>query len=125
MTDPFVDVRFENAKLAKTTVVLNDLNPQWNESFSVELCHWGANLNFEVRDKDHAYAEYIGAVQLPVSNLVSAGISGNYVTAFIALRGCQCPAEIRYAPVEEFRERFCCFIPLERIHLLCLTRFGY
>ena len=27
----------ENAKLAKSSVVLNDLNPQWNESFKVEL----------------------------------------------------------------------------------------
>ena len=66
----------ENAKLAKTSVVLNDLNPHWNESFRVELCHWGANLNFEVRDKDHAYAEYIGMVQIPASDLISCGISG-------------------------------------------------
>ena len=83
VTDPFVDVVLENAKLAKTSVVLNDLNPVWNESFSIELCHWAVNLKFEVRDKDHAYAEYIGAVQLPVSDLVSAGISGNYLTAFV------------------------------------------
>jgi Ca2+-dependent lipid-binding protein len=58
--------------------VLNDLNPQWNESFKVELCHWGANLNFEVRDKDHAYTEYIGMVQIPASDLISSGISGKY-----------------------------------------------
>ena len=77
VTDPFIDVSFENAKLAKTSVVLNDLNPRWNESFSVELCHWGTNLNFEVRDKDHAYAEYIGMVQIPGTDLVSSGISGN------------------------------------------------
>ena len=76
VTDPFVDVSFENAKLAKTSVVLNDLNPSWKESFTVELCHWGANLNFEVRDKDHAYAEYIGVVQIPAEDLISSGISG-------------------------------------------------
>lgn len=77
VTDPFVDVRFENAKLAKTSVILNDLNPRWNESFSVELCHWGAHLSFEVRDKDHAYAEYIGMVQIPAPDLIEAGRSGN------------------------------------------------
>ena len=77
VTDPFVDVRFENAKLAKTSVILNDLNPRWNESFSVELCHWGANLSFEVRDKDHAYAEYIGMVQIPAPDLIEAGRSGS------------------------------------------------
>ena len=78
VTDPFVDVTLENAKLAKTSVVLNDLNPRWNECFRVELCHWGANLNFEVRDKDHAYAEYIGMVQIPASDLISYGISGKF-----------------------------------------------
>lgn len=83
VTDPFVDVLFENAKLAKTSVVLNDLDPQWNESFSVELCHWGAHLKFEVRDKDHAYAEYIGVVEIPVNDLISTGISGNHVGVLI------------------------------------------
>ena len=78
VTDPFVDVSFENAKLAKTSVVLNDLNPSWKESFSVELCHWGSSLNFEVRDKDHAYAEYIGVVQIPANDLISIGLSGIY-----------------------------------------------
>ena len=78
VTDPFVDVSFENAKLAKTSVVLNDLNPCWKESFSVELCHWGASLDFEVRDKDHAYAEYIGVVQIPADDLISSGISGKH-----------------------------------------------
>ena len=77
VTDPFVDVRLENAKLAKTSVILNDLNPRWNESFNVELCHWGANLSFEVRDKDHAYAEYIGMVQIPAPDLIEAGRSGS------------------------------------------------
>ena len=79
VTDPFVDVRLENAKLAKTSVILNDLNPRWNESFSVELCHWGANLSFEVRDKDHAYAEYIGMVQIPAPDLIEAGRSGSSI----------------------------------------------
>ena len=95
VTDPFVDVVLGNAKLAKTSVILNDLNPVWNESFCIELCHWAVNLNFEVRDKDHAYAEYIGAVQLPASNLVSAGISGNYVRAFVVPRCGQSKAHIK------------------------------
>ena len=76
MTDPFVDVHLGNARLAKTSVVLNDLNPQWNESFQVNICHWAVSLNFEVRDKDHAYAEYTGAVKIPLSNIISAGVSG-------------------------------------------------
>jgi Ca2+-dependent lipid-binding protein len=33
VTDPFVDVRLGRAKLVKTSVVLNSLSPEWNESF--------------------------------------------------------------------------------------------
>jgi phospholipase D1/2 len=71
VTDPFVDVRLGKAKLAKTTIIDNDLNPEWNESYRVEVCHFADHLVFEVRDKDHAYSEYIGAVDIPTSSLLT------------------------------------------------------
>ena len=37
MTDPFVDVRLGNARIAKTSVIDNDLNPVWNEKFRIEV----------------------------------------------------------------------------------------
>ena len=39
VTDPFVDVRLGNARIAKTSVIDNDLNPVWNEKFRIEVCH--------------------------------------------------------------------------------------
>ena len=36
VTDPFVDVRLGNARIAKTSVIDNDLNPVWNEKFRIE-----------------------------------------------------------------------------------------
>ena len=33
VTDPFVDVVLGRAKLAKTSVINNTLNPEWNESY--------------------------------------------------------------------------------------------
>jgi Ca2+-dependent lipid-binding protein len=33
VTDPFVDVVLGRAKLAKTSVINNSLNPEWNESY--------------------------------------------------------------------------------------------
>ena len=71
VTDPFVDVRLGKAKLAKTSIIDNDLNPKWNESYRIEVCHFADHLVFEVRDKDHAYSEYIGAVDLPTSSLLT------------------------------------------------------
>ena len=78
VTDPFVDVRLGKAKLAKTTIIDNDLNPKWNESYRVEVCHFADHLVFEVRDKDHAYSEYIGAVDIPTSVLLNGEIKGGW-----------------------------------------------
>ena len=36
-----------------------------------QVCHFGDELLFEVRDKDHAYAEFIGSVAIPTSTLMS------------------------------------------------------
>ena len=71
VTDAFVDVRLGKAKLAKTTIIDNNLNPEWNESYRVEVCHFADHLVFEVRDKDHAYSEYIGAVDIPTTSLLT------------------------------------------------------
>ncbi len=54
-----------------SSVVLNNLNPEWNEDFRLEVCHFADDLVFEIKDKDHAYAEYIGSVSFPTSVLLS------------------------------------------------------
>ena len=37
VTDPFVDVFLGKANIAKTSVILNDMNPVWNESYRIEV----------------------------------------------------------------------------------------
>lgn len=71
VTDAYVDVKLGKAKLAKTSVIDNSLNPVWNESYRIEVCHFADALVFEVRDKDHAYSEYIGAVEIPAPALLN------------------------------------------------------
>ena len=46
----------------------------FNLDFRVELCHFADELMFEVRDKDHAYAEYIGAVVIPTHTLMQGAV---------------------------------------------------
>ena len=48
VSDPFVDVKLGPAKLAKTSIILNDLNPVWDEEYRIEVCHFADQLVFEV-----------------------------------------------------------------------------
>ena len=59
------------AKIAKTSIILNNLNPEWNESYRIEVCHFANQVLFEIRDKDHAYAEKIGEVVFETTALLS------------------------------------------------------
>ena len=36
VTDAFVDVKLGSAQLVKTSVIKNDLNPIWNEEYSIQ-----------------------------------------------------------------------------------------
>ena len=79
VTDPFVDVRLGKAKLVKSTIIQNNLNPVWNESYKIDVCHYGDQLLFEIRDKDHAMTEYIGSVEIDTMKLIHGEIfSGKY-----------------------------------------------
>jgi len=71
VTDPFVDVKLGKARIAKTAIIDNDLNPVWNETFKVEVCHKSNFLIFDVRDKDHAYTEEIGQVEILTQHLLN------------------------------------------------------
>ena len=40
----------------------------------IEVCHEAADIKFHVKDKDHAYSEYIGEVSISVRALLETGI---------------------------------------------------
>ena len=37
VTDPFVDVKLGKARIAKTAIITNSLNPVWDEWFKIEV----------------------------------------------------------------------------------------
>jgi len=78
VTDPFVDVKLGKARIAKTAVIDNNLNPEWNETFRVEVCHKADTLVFDVRDKDHAYTEEIGLVEISTQHLINGQVIDNW-----------------------------------------------
>ena len=65
VTDAFVEIKLGNLGIAKTSIVENYLNPVWNETFKVEVCHRANVLQFDVREWDHVKTEEIGVVELP------------------------------------------------------------
>ena len=48
LTDPFLQVSIGSAAPIKTNVVLNSLNPEWHEKFSIPLCHYAEIVKIKV-----------------------------------------------------------------------------
>ena len=71
VTDSYVDVHLGKARLVRTRVIDNDLNPKFNEDYRVEVCHFANELTFDIKDKDHAYSELIGNVKIATATLLN------------------------------------------------------
>ena len=51
VTDAYVAVKLDKTKIHETKVIDDDLNPEWQEKFSVDVCHFANHLIFNVKDK--------------------------------------------------------------------------
>lgn len=76
VSDPFVvvevnDIDGEPWKVATTHVIDNNLNPQWDETFKIDICHEVSKVTFTVRDKDFLSSEMIGFLEFPVEEITS------------------------------------------------------
>jgi phospholipase D1/2 len=71
VSDPYVAVYAGEHRIAKSSYVMNNLNPIYNEDFFVPVAHYVENLRFEVKDRDfNLYAQMIGETFLPVEELL-------------------------------------------------------
>lgn len=73
-SDPYVTVSIANAVIARTFVISNSENPVWLQHFYVPVAHYSAEVQFVVKDSDVVGSQIIGAVGVPVEQLVSGSI---------------------------------------------------
>ena len=83
VSDPFVTVSLEDAsratwKVATTRVIDNNLNPIWDESFRVDVCHHVVAVIITVKDKDFLSSEVIGSITFTAESIFSGEISGTF-----------------------------------------------
>ncbi|CAI9274333.1 unnamed protein product [Lactuca saligna] len=78
-SDPYVTVSIANAVIARTFVINNNENPVWMQHFYVPVAHYSAEVQFVVKDSDVVGSQLIGAVGVPVEQLISgAAIEGTF-----------------------------------------------
>lgn len=75
-SDPYVTASLVNAeneewKIACTKCIEDDLNPEWNETFKVPVCHEVKFLLLKVYDQDIATSEKFGSVSIPIGDIIN------------------------------------------------------
>ncbi|KAJ3692834.1 hypothetical protein LUZ60_011929 [Juncus effusus] len=72
-SDPYVTVCVAGAIVARTRVIPNSEDPNWDERFTVPLAHRTACIELYVKDNDLFGAELIGTVTVPLELVLSGG----------------------------------------------------
>lgn len=88
-SDPYVIVLLAGAKVARTRVISNNVNPKWNEHFSIPVAHNVHQIMFHVKDQDVIGTEYIGDVLIPVEHVLNDAVVDGWFD-LLDLQGQQC-----------------------------------
>ena len=75
VSDPYVTVDTvargkKTARLVKSSVIDDDLNPTWRESFNISLCHEADSLYFCVKDKDVVSTDFMGSMSIRIQDIL-------------------------------------------------------
>uniref|UniRef100_UPI0037E9A0C6 multiple C2 and transmembrane domain-containing protein 2 isoform X2 n=1 Tax=Semicossyphus pulcher TaxID=241346 RepID=UPI0037E9A0C6 len=68
-SDPYVKFKLEGKQLYKSKVVYKNLNPRWNESFSIPLRDREHIVEVRVYDKNRTADEFMGSSSIPLKNI--------------------------------------------------------
>ncbi|GFP97767.1 phospholipase d beta 1 [Phtheirospermum japonicum] len=104
-SDPYVTVAISGAVVARTYVIKDNEHPVWGQHFHVPVAHYGSEVQFVVKDNDIVGSEIIGAVGIPVEQIISGSrIDGAYPVLGANGRPCNAGAvlslSIQYIPIE-------------------------
>ncbi|GBG34460.1 Phospholipase D alpha 1 [Hondaea fermentalgiana] len=75
LSDPYVKVKLDNARIARTSVRSNTLRPNWNEYLSMDVAHDAKVITFRVMDADLGGDQYLGQVSFSWSQILQSGRS--------------------------------------------------
>ncbi|KAL1547558.1 Phospholipase D beta 1 [Salvia divinorum] len=104
-SDPYVAVAISGAVICRTFVIRDDENPVWDQHFNVLVAHYGTEVQFIVKDNDFVGSEIIGAVGIPIQQLIfGARMAGAYpiigANGKPCNRGASLSLWIQYIPME-------------------------
>ncbi|KAI4830775.1 hypothetical protein KUCAC02_002388 [Chaenocephalus aceratus] len=68
-SDPYVKFKLDGKTLYKSKVVYRDLNPKWNESFSIPVKDLNQNMYIKVYDRDLTTDDFMGSATVTLSDL--------------------------------------------------------
>ena len=64
-TDPFVSCEIGDEWLFKTFYINNTLNPVWEETYSIPVCHEAKTIVINVRDKENIGDAHVATLSIP------------------------------------------------------------
>lgn len=105
-SDPYVTISVSGAVIGRTFVIKNNENPVWMQHFDVPVAHHAAEVHFSVKDDDIVGSQIMGAVGIPVEQLIS-GMKVEGIFPVLGSNGKPCKAgaalslSIQFTPVEK------------------------
>lgn len=73
-SDPYTTVVLAGARVARTRVLSNNVNPVWNERFQIPVAHFAHEIVLEVKDQDVMGSQFIGKVSFSAGLVLNGGL---------------------------------------------------
>ena len=74
VTDPFVTAEMGPVWLFETRYILNELDPIWDEKFSIPICQESGQITINVKDSDSIGSDYIASIYFSCDEVVKLSL---------------------------------------------------